>query len=96
MIVKSLLVLLALVLLSSQVNAGSFRCGRKLVKLGESSNALVKKCGSPVRKYSGKETVSDQGRQLRVGVSNWVYERRGKKDMIVSVRSGTVIKIHVD
>jgi len=96
MIVKSLLLLLLLVALSGQVDADSFRCGRKLVKLGESSNALLKKCGSPVRKYSGKETVSDQGRQLRVAVSNWVYERRGKKDMIVSVRSGTVIKLQIE
>lgn len=76
--------------------ADSFRCGRSLVKPGESSNALIKKCGDPLRKYSSKETVNDDGRQSRVGVSNWVYERRGKKDMIVSVRSGTVIKIEVD
>lgn len=77
-------------------SAGSFRCGRALVKVDESTNALIKKCGKPVRKYSSKEMTTDQGRQKRVGVSNWVYERRGKRDMIVSIYEGTVIQIEVD
>jgi len=85
-----------LVLLCGNTPADSIRCGRSLVKPGESSNALIKKCGDPVRKYSSRETVNDHGHQSRVGVSNWVYERRGKKDMIVSVRNGAVIKIQVD
>ena len=91
------LILLAIfVLVSIDATADSFRCGRKIVKSGESTNALIKKCGNPVRKYSRKETVTDQGKSSRVGVSNWVYERRGKKDMIVAIRSGTVVKIRVD
>jgi len=85
-----------LILLSSNADANSFRCGRTLVKVGDSSNALIKKCGSPLRKYSSKETINEHGRQQRVGVSNWVYERRGKQNMIVSIRSGTVMKIQVD
>ncbi len=92
-------ILLLTVLLASvfaDANADSFRCGRTLVKANESTNALIKKCGKPVRKYSSKETVSQNGRQSRVGVSNWVYERRGKKDMIVSVRDGVITNIQVD
>ncbi len=81
---------------STNLSADSFRCGRVLVKAGESSNTLIKKCGNPVRKFSAKETITDHGHQQRVGVSNWVYERRGKKDMIVSVRGGSVVKIQVD
>ncbi len=77
-------------------SADSFRCGRALVKVDESTNALIKKCGNPIRKYSSKETTYDHGIQKRVGVSNWVYERKGKKDMIVSIYAGTVIKIQVD
>lgn len=84
------------VVVSSDVCADSFRCGRSIVKLGESSNALMKKCGDPLRKYSSKEAVYKHGRQSNVTVSNWVYTRRGKNDMIVSVRSGAVIKIQVD
>ena len=91
-----IVLLTALVLVSNIALSDSFRCGRKLVKLGESSNALVKKCGNPIRKYSSSEMVYDNGRQKRAGVSNWVYQRRGKNDMIVSVRGGRVIKLQVD
>jgi hypothetical protein len=84
------------ILFSGIVEADSFRCGRKIVKQGDSGSSLIRKCGNPVRKYSSKELVNDQGRQAKVAVSNWVYERKRAKDMIVSVRSGTVIKIQVD
>ena len=93
---NKLLLCVLLLLVSSNTLAESFRCGRTLVKPGESSNALIKKCGDPLRKYSSKETVYEHGRQSTAGVSNWVYARKGKKDMIVSIRSGTVIKIQVD
>ena len=82
--------------LSINTSADSFRCGRTLVKVDESTNALIKKCGKPVRKYSSKEAINEHGHQKSIGVSNWVYERRGKKDMIVSIYSGTVVKIEVD
>jgi hypothetical protein len=80
----------------SQSHADSFRCGRALIKPGDSSNALIKKCGKPVRKFSSKERVKVDGRQTQTGVSNWVYRRNGKRDMIVSVRNGVVIKMAVD
>jgi len=92
---KVLLIILCM-LISGNAIAGSFRCGRTIVKPGESSNALIKKCGTPVRKFSGNELIKEQGHQKRVGVSNWVYERRGKKDIIVSVQGGSVVKIQVD
>lgn len=84
------------ILLSSTAPADSFRCGRSLVKVGDSANTLIKKCGDPVRKYSSKENFNDHGRQLQTGVSNWVFPRRGGKDMIVSVYSGAVVKMQVD
>ena len=92
---KLLFMFLAMVV-SGNVCADSFRCGRTLVKPGESVNALIKKCGTPLRKFSSKEMISDHGQRKSVGVSNWVYQRRGKKDMIVSVQAGSVVKIQVD
>ena len=88
--------IMMIMIYSAELHAASFRCGRTLVKVDESTNALIRKCGKPVRKYSSKETVSERGAQNRVGDSNWVYERRGKRDMIVSVYSGAVVKIQVD
>jgi len=93
---KILLLFTVFLFLSSIAVADSFRCGRKIVKSGDSGNALVKKCGNPTRKYSSKETVNVGGHRTSVPVSNWIYERDGKKDMIVSIRSGSVIKIQVE
>jgi len=93
---RKLLLFTMLILFSSDLLANSFRCGRKIVKPGDSANMLLKKCGSPVRKYSSKERVSDKGHRSNVSVSNWVYQRDGKKDMIVSVHSGTVVKMQVE
>jgi len=91
-----LLVFTIFILLSTTAPADSFRCGRTLVKVGDSSNALIKKCGDPVRKYTSKENINDHGRQVQTGVSNWVFPRKGGKDMIVSVYSGAVVKMQID
>lgn len=93
---KPLWLFMFLVLLSGDVGADSFRCGRLVVKTGESSNALIKKCGLPARKYSGKEAIKENGMLSRLSVSNWVYIRKGKNDRVVSVRNGSVVKIQVE
>jgi hypothetical protein len=82
--------------LAAQAGADSFRCGGKLVRAGDSSNALLKRCGKPVRKYAARAVAPERGGQQEVSVSNWVYERRGKRDMIASVRHGKVVRIRVD
>ena len=84
------------VLLSSAALANSFRCGKSLVKTGDSSNTLTKKCGDPSRKHRSKELINDHGREFRAGVSNWVYSRKAGKDMIVSIYNGEIIKIQID
>ena len=88
--------LVLLLALSAQAGADSFRCGGKLVRAGDSSNTLIKKCGKPARKYAARAQVPERGRQREVSVSNWVYERRGKRDMVASVRHGKVIRLRVD
>lgn len=84
------------IILSSPAPADSFRCGRSLVKVGDSANTLIKKCGNPARKYSSKENINIQGRKVRKGVSNWVFPRKNGKDMIVSVFSGKVVRMQLD
>lgn len=91
-----MILLMVFILLFNVALADSLRCGRKIVKQGDSDSVLIKKCGDPLRKFSSKEMVSDSGQKLNVTVSNWVYERFGKKDMIVSIRSGTVVKIQTE
>lgn len=91
-----LCVVVVAIVMSAVLSADSLRCGRALVKAGDSANALLKKCGDPARKFTAKQTINEQGRQRQVGVSNWVYSRQGKKDMIVSVYNGEVFDIRSD
>lgn len=93
---KKALIFILFILLSTDLYASSIRCGNKVVKTGDSGNQLIKKCGNPVRKYSGKAFVTENGRSSNVTVSNWVFERSRNRDMIVSVRNGTVIRIEVE
>ena len=93
---RNILIATSLLLLTSSVLADSFRCGNSLVKSGDSVNTLVKKCGNPERKFTSYVDVNEHGRRYSAGVINWVYERSGKKDMIVSVRNGEIIKIKPD
>jgi len=94
-LIRSVCLMLVL-LMAGNVAADSFRCGRSIVKVGDSTNMLLKKCGDPLRKFSSKQTVNDHGRQTLVSVSNLVYERNGKKDIIVSIHNGAVLKIQSD
>jgi len=93
---KTTLIFSLLILLTTNLFASSLRCGNKLVKAGDSENKLIKKCGNPARKYQGKAFLTEKGRGSNVTVSNWVFERYGKKDMIVSVRGGTVVSIKAE
>jgi hypothetical protein len=93
---QGLLYITVFICMSWNVSADSFRCGRKVVKTGDTVNVLVKKCGKPQRKFSSKEIVNENGRQSKVAVSNWVYQRTRKKDIIVSVRSGTIVQVNVE
>ncbi len=93
---NKLILLIVFLMLSGIASADSFRCGRKVVKVGDSSNALIKKCGDPVRKYSSKEIVTEDGRSYKASVKNWVYGRKGSHDKIVSIRNGAIVKIRVD
>lgn len=85
--------LVLLILIYTSAHGSSLRCRGLLVKPGDSINVLLKKCGNPLRKYASKEVVKEGGRSYLTAVSNWVYSRKGKQDMIVSIRSGSVVKI---
>lgn len=88
---------LAVLLLAwSDAQAASFRCGTRLVITGDSVSRLVRSCGQPELKYKARETIREDGRRQTTGVTHWVYERGSRKSMVVSVRSGKVVKIALE
>lgn len=89
-------ILAVLLLASSQAQAASFRCGTRIVIIGDSVSRLVRSCGKPELKYKARETIREDGRRQTTGVTHWVYDRGRRKSMVVSVRSGKVVKIELE
>ena len=87
---------IALLSICLQAQAGSFRCGTKIVITGDSINRLIKACGQPLLRYKAKEAIRSGGHRQTTAVTHWIYERGRKKNMVVSVRSGKIVKIEVD
>ena len=93
---NKVLAIVIFTLLSCSASADSFRCKGKLVKSGDTVNALMKKCGEPDRTYQTAETVNNRGYMSETYITHYVYERRGQKDMIITVRDNIVTKIQTD
>jgi hypothetical protein len=73
--------------------ADGFRCGTRLVLTGDPVSRLNQACGQPEERIKAHVDVQENGRQRSVSVTQWVYQRRGKKPMLVSVRNGRVVRI---
>ncbi|NIP18577.1 MAG: DUF2845 domain-containing protein [Xanthomonadales bacterium] len=85
-----------LLMVPVEAQSGSFRCGTKLVVTGDPVSRLVRNCGQPAHKIRARESIGSRGRNTSTSVVNWVYERGRKRDMIVSVQGGKVVKIAVE
>ncbi len=62
----------------SDVNADSFRCGRKLVKTGDSSIDLLRICGKPRYKDRGYEKIKVDGVTRSERVERWYYKKSSR------------------
>lgn len=95
-VIPPLLLLLLVTVHGPSAQAASFRCGTRIVIIGDSIGRLVKACGKPALKYKARETIREDGRRQTTGVTHWIYERGRRKNMVVSVRSGKVVKIQLE
>ena len=93
---NKVLAIVIFTLLSSSASADSFRCRGKIVKSGDTVNALLKKCGDADRTFQTAETVNNRGYVSQIYITHYVYERSGQKDMIITVRDNVITKIQTD
>ena len=93
---NKVLVIVIFTLLSCSASADSFRCKGKIVKSGDTVNALLKKCGEADRTFQTTETLNNRGYVSQIYITHYVYERSGQKDMIVTVRDNLITKISPD
>lgn len=76
--------------------ADSYRCGRKLVRTGDSRQALLSLCGQPEHKDRGQEKVKIDGRLVGAPVERWYY-RKNKRSLqrMVVLHKGSIVSIEI-
>lgn len=76
------------------VTADSFRCGRRVVRDGDTAAEVLERCGEPAAREKGYETLWLVGGQRRVRVERWRYRPgAGRLERIVLLHRGEVVKI---
>ena len=88
---------LIVVLLTSQLAiADSFRCGRKVIRSGDSPATLMRYCGEPSYRGRGYADVDTGDGQRQVKVEQWHY-KLGERSLehIVYVYRGRIVGVEV-
>lgn len=94
---KTILIAAVLVItgLSETARADSWRCGRQIVKTGDSQAAVIQRCGRPDFSTRSRETVKQRGgrKSRSVGTRIWTYNtgRRGSKSLVFA--DGRLLRI---
>lgn len=86
--------LAGLALVCNGLSADSYRCGRKLIRSGDSSADVLRVCGEPAYKDRGKESVELNGTTKQAAVQRWFY-RQGSRSLqhVVILHRGKVVAI---
>lgn len=86
---------LALTLLcATWAEADSYRCGRKLIRTGDSMGDVLRVCGEPLHKDRGETALRVDGVSKRVSVQRLHY-RQGRRGLphLVLIHKGRVLAI---
>ena len=76
------------------VHADSFRCGRKVVRSGDTEEQVVARCGEPGRRDSAHETLWLPGGQQRVRVERWHYKLGTRQlERVILLYQGRVVAV---
>lgn len=82
---------------SVPLEADSYRCGRKLVKSGDTASDLLRVCGKPDHKDRGRESIRIQGRLSNVPVQRWYYSGSSRSlGRVVYIHNGKIVAIDND
>ena len=78
------------------LSADSYRCGRKLIRTGDSSRDVIRVCGAPGYKDRGYAKIKIEGVVQKTRVERWYY-RKSKRSLerVVLIYRGVVAGIKV-
>ena len=81
---------------ASVARADSFRCGRKLIRTGDSSGELIRLCGEPYHKDRGRARLDIDGINRNVSIERWHYKKSSRSlEHIIVVHQGIVQQVIV-
>ena len=91
-----LLLIWPVLLISADTFADSYRCGRKIVRDGDSVSRLIEICGEPRFKDSGSARVKVDGRHKTARVQRWHYKKNSRSlERIILIYKGKITAIEV-
>lgn len=90
------LALTLMLLCAAGVEADSYRCGRKLIRTGDSMSDVLRVCGEPLFKDRGEAALQLDGVSKRVSVQR-LYYRQGRRSLphVVLIHKGRVVAIEI-
>lgn len=84
-------------LLSASLQADSYRCGRKLVRSGDSAGEVLSRCGPPRYKDRGKASVRIAGAKKQLAVQRWYYRKSSRSlGRVILIHQGRVVGIEIE
>lgn len=82
--------------LCAAAQADSYRCGRKLIRSGDSAADVLQVCGEPRYKDRGQETLRVGGAEKSASVERWYYRKSNRSlEHVVLIHKGRVVRIEV-
>lgn len=93
---KAAILLIFLVMASSVVYADSYRCGRKIVRDGDSADDLLRVCGEPQHKERTRTFMTVDGHYRKVSVQRWYYRKSERSlEHVMLIYEGRIAAIDV-
>ncbi len=80
--------------LMESLGADSLRCGRKLVKTGDSPATLLASCGEPLYRGKSQAEVETEEGKSRVRVEQWHYKMgEHRLEYVVLIYHGEIVAV---
>ncbi len=78
------------------LSADSYRCGRKLIRTGDSSRDVIRVCGEPGYKDRGYAKIKIEGVLQKTRVERWYYQKSKRSlERVILIYRGVVAGIKV-
>ena len=90
-----LLLSLLVIILIAATSAFAFRCGNRLVQVGDKTFEIIQKCGEPISKESVGYTLvgADRKRKREFEIKEWVYGPHGNQYRYLTFHGTTLVNI---